>query len=208
MTAPKMRLMHGPFSPFVRKVVVSAIEKGMLDQIEIVPTAVGAGKTNEDLIMINPTGKIPTLVTPEGLAVYDSTVIVEYLDQVHSAVPLIPTDPVQRLRTLRMNATADGLIQAGVLVRTELSREAAKQWPEYLAQQWNKVRHCLRVLNEDIASSGANITLGEIAAAAALGWVDVRLSEENWRAKNPVLGAWFDTFAQRPSMRQSAPPAA
>ena len=208
MTAPKMRLMHGPFSPFVRKVMVSAIEKGMLDQIEVVPTAVGAGKTNEELIMINPTGKIPTLVTPQGMAVYDSTVIVEYLDQVHPDVRLIPTDPAQRLRTMRMNATADGLIQAGVLVRTELSREAAKQWPEYLSQQWTKVRHCLRVLNDDIAASGAQITLGEIAAAAALGWVDVRLSEENWRAQNPVLGAWFDRFAQRPSMQQSAPPAA
>jgi glutathione S-transferase len=70
------------------------------------------------------------------------------------------------------------------------------------------VRHCLRVLNEDITSSGEQISLGEIAAAAALGWIDVRLAEENWRAKNPALGAWFDRFAQRPSMLQSAPPAA
>jgi glutathione S-transferase len=107
-----------------------------------------------------------------------------------------------------MNATADGLIQAGVLVRTELSREVAKQWPEYMAQQWTKLRHCLRVLNDDISSSGEQITLGEIATAVALGWVDVRLSEENWRAQNPSLGAWFDRFAQRPSMQQSAPPAA
>lgn len=208
MPPQKMRLMHGTFSPFVRKVVVSAIEKGMLDQMEMIPTTVSPGKTNEELIMINPTGKIPTLVTPEGMAVYDSTVIVEYLDQVQPAVRLIPTDPAQRLRSLRMNATADGLIQAGVLVRTELLRDAAKQWPEYLAQQWVKVRHCLRVLNQDIATSGEQVTLGEIAAAAALGWIDLRLSEENWRAQNPVLGAWYEGFAQRPSMRQTAPPAA
>ena len=64
MTAPKMRLMHGPFSPFVRKVVVSAIEKGMLDQIELIPTTVSAGKTNEELIMINPKGKNPHLGHP------------------------------------------------------------------------------------------------------------------------------------------------
>jgi glutathione S-transferase len=199
-----MRLMHGKLSPFVRKVMIAAIEKGIDGQIELVPTAVGAGKTNLDLMQLNPAGKIPTLVLDNGTSVFDSLVICDYFDQLKPEPRLIPQDPARRLRALSMNAIADGLLTAGVLAKGEASRPTERQWPEFLAAQTAKMRKSFEALNA--AAPDANVlTVGEIAAACALGWADLRAPEEPWRTSYPALAAWFDQVSTRPSLMRTKP---
>jgi glutathione S-transferase len=200
-----MKLMHGKLSPFVRKVMVAAHEKGLVERIEIVPTAVGAGKINRDLLALNPTGKIPTLLTDDGESVYDSLVIVDYLDELQPSPRLIPADGAARRRALTINAAADGLLVAGVLAKGEMGRPAERQWPEWIEAQWAKVQASLAALDTLVQADPAYVTVGEIAAGCALGWLEVRAPEEAWRDRCKRLAAWYDAFAARPSMIATRP---
>ena len=200
-----MKLMHGKLSPYTRKVMVAAAEKGLTSSIEIVPTAVGQGKINAELMALNPTGKIPTLLTDDGESLYDSLVIIDYLDELQPSPLLIPKSGVERRRALRLNAAADGLLLAGGLAKIESGRAPEKQWPEFQTAQWAKVLKCLEVLDHDIKSDETRLTIGEIAAGCALGWLDARAPEEDWRARHPGLAAWFATFGARPSMTSTKP---
>jgi glutathione S-transferase len=200
-----MKLMHGKLSPFVRKVMVAASEKNLGSRIEIVPTAVGQGKINRDLLKLNPIGKIPTLVTETGEAIYDSLVIIEYFDQIAPLPRLIPADGTERLRALRLNAIADGLLIAGVLAKSEAARPAERQWPEVIEAQWAKVQACLAALDGALKPAETRLTIAEIAAGCALGWLEFRAPEEAWRVRHPGLAAWYDAFAARPSMTASRP---
>lgn len=200
-----MKLMYGKLSPFVRKVMISAIEVGLDDKIELLPTAVGQGKTNDDLIELNPTGKIPTLIADDGEAIFDSLVIIDYFDSISGKPHLIPSDATARRKALRLNTIADGILIAGVLAKVEGTRAAEKQWPEWTSAQWNKVVHCIDALEKDIGSADAGVTIGDIGPAAALGWLDVRAPEEKWRDKHPRLAKWFEAFSERESFKRTVP---
>lgn len=205
MNIERMQLMYGALSPFVRKVMVSAHEKNLVESIDLVPTAVGAGKTNETLMALNPVGKIPALVLADGTPVHDSTVIIDHFDTLVPEPRLIPAAGKARIRALRMNATADGLLVAGVLVRAELSRPETGRWAEWHDAQLAKVRACLQSLDREVQDAGATPTIGEVAAGIALGWVDFRMSDVAWRDTCPQLARWYAEFAQRPSMLATAP---
>ena len=200
-----MKLMYAKLSPFSRKVVVAIAEKNLTSNVEFVATDVGHGKINTDLMQVNPVGKIPTLVTDEGENVFDSSAIIDYLDEIKPQPRLIPTGGAARLRTLRINAVADGLLIAGILCKAEMSRSPERQWPEWIKQQWAKVGKCLEFLDAELGAHGSDLAMGEIAAGCALGWVDVRVPEEKWREKHPDLARWFATFGERPSMADSRP---
>ena len=203
--ALNMKLMHGKMSPFVRKVMVAAAEKGLASELEIVPTAVGQGKINADLMRLNPIGKIPTLITNQGESLYDSLVIIDYLDELRPQPRLIPPSGPQRRRALRLNAVGDGLLIAGVLAKGEMARPPERQWPELIQAQWAKVVKCLEFLDAEIDAGSTELTIGEIAAACALGWLGVRAPEEKWRDRHPGLAQCFATFGDRPSMVSSRP---
>jgi glutathione S-transferase len=200
-----MKIMHGKLSPFVRKVMVAAAEKGLTSEIEVVPTAVGQGKINQDLLQLNPTGKIPTLVTDDGVSIYDSTVIIDYFDEIRATPRLIPADGAARHRALTLNAAADGLLIAGVLAKGEAGRPVERQWPEMITAQWAKVQACLGALEAGLPAEADSLTIGEIATGCALGWLEVRAPEEAWRERHPRLAAWYDAFATRPSMVATRP---
>jgi glutathione S-transferase len=200
-----MKLMHGKLSPFVRKVVVAAAEKGLTPEIEIVPTAVGQGKINRDLLALNPTGKIPTLVTDSGESVYDSLVIIDYFDELRPTPRLIPAEGAARRRALTMNAAADGLLIAGVLAKGEAARPAERQWADWITAQWAKVQACLGALEAGLPTEPGTLTIGEIATGCALGWLEVRAPEEAWRERHARLAAWYDAFSARQSMVASRP---
>lgn len=199
-----LRLHHGALSPFVRKVMICAHEKGMVDQLEIVPTKVGAGIVNQDLMVINPIGKIPTLVTGDGDALFDSLVIIDYLDQISPERLMIPSSGSERTAALRINAIADGLLVAGVLSKGEAARPAERQWPEWLEAQWAKVVACIAALDEALPVDQP-INIGHSATAAALGWLDVRAPDEGWRDRHPRLAAWFAEASERPSLDLTKP---
>ncbi len=200
-----MKLMYAKLSPFTRKAVVAIAEKNLTSKVEFVPTEVGHSKINTDLMQINPIGKIPALVTDEGENVFDSSAIIDYLDELQPQPRLIPPRGAARLRALRLNAVADGLLIAGVLAKAEMSRPTERQWPEWIKQQWAKVGECLEFLEAELVAHEADLTIGEIAAGCALGWLDVRAPEEKWRGKHPDLAQWFAIFGERPSMAGSRP---
>ena len=198
------RLHHGALSPFVRKVMICVHEKDIAEEIEIVPTKVGATVVNEELMALNPIGKIPTLITEGGEAIYDSLVIIDHLDHVFPDKPMIPTEPPARLQALRQSATADGLIVAGVLAKGQMARPDEQQWAEFRDANWAKAQSCAPALANDLRPNAA-FDIGHAATAAALGWLDARAPEIDWRASNAELATWFENASTRPSLELTRP---
>jgi len=201
-----MKLYSTPTSPFVRKVLVVAHETGLASRIEThvlrpVPT-----KADAELSRVNPLNKIPALVLDDGAALYDSAVICEYLDGLHGGRPLIPRDGTARFRTLRLQALSDGVIEAGIQVFYERqSRPAELHWEPWLAGQTEKVRQGLDALEAEAPSFAADVDLGQISAAVAIGWLELRDVVGDVRRGHPRLTAWYEAFAARPSMVATAP---
>jgi glutathione S-transferase len=203
-----MKLLYSATSPYVRKVMVLAHETGLAHRIELVPVTVAPTSVNEAVTAANPLTKVPTLLLETGQSLYDSAVIAEYLDSVQGGVPLVPRAGEPRWTALRRQAAADGLLDAAILMRYELVlRPAEKRWPDWIDGQMRKVRQTLAALEAEAGSLGASVTIGEIAIACALGYLDFRYPEEAWRTNHPGLAAFYAGFAQRPSMLATNPPA-
>lgn len=201
-----MRLFYSATSPYVRKVLVCAHEAGLRSAIELAPATVSPVSENADVAAANPLTKVPTLVLDDGTALFDSRVIVEYLDHL-SGGRLLPAAGSDRWRVLRDQATADGLTDAALLARYERAlRPEALQWPEWDAGQVGKIRRALDELERQFQPSSAAPFVGDIAVACALGYLDFRFPELGWRQGHPRLTAFDAAMAVRPSMQASAPP--
>lgn len=198
-----MKLYYSPTSPFVRKINVFAIEAGLNKQIEWV-------KTNpwlvEDILTAeNPLSQIPTLITDDGMVLYDSSVICEYLDSLHSGEKLIPQEPKARWPALRLQALADGILDAGILRFLEKKRESEKQSIDWDATHKKSVERSLDYLENSVTDWGDNLDIGVLSIACVLGWLDFRFANENWRSNRPKLDSWFGQFSKRPSMTKTMP---
>lgn len=201
-----MKLFYSQASPYVRKVLVAARELGLADEIELVTAAVTPIAPDGDLAQANPLSKLPTLVLDDGTALYDSRVILEWLD-VRSGGRLVPPGGPARWRTLTVQATADGLLDAALLARYERwLRPEALRWAEWDAGQLGKVRRALDLLETTFEPTAGAPSLSEIAVACALGYLDFRFPEEAWREGRPRLAAFDAAFAARPSMAATRPP--
>ena len=201
-----MKLFWSPRSPFVRKVMVFAHETGLAGRIETERTLVTMTQANRELMRSNPLGKIPTLVTGDGRALFDSYVICEYLDGLHGGAKLIPAAPEARLQALRWHAVGDNLLDNLVAWLNELRRPAAQQSPETQAAFDVKVRSGLDFLEGEAATLGATpVGIGHVTIAVALGYIDFRFPQLAWRDGRPKLAAWHKTFAQRPSFQATMP---
>jgi len=208
MSTPSMTLFHNPASPFVRKVRVLLIETGQQDRVALqgcMPTPVNP---DAQLVHENPVGKIPALRLADGSALHDSRVILDYLDHQHVGNPLIPRDGSARWRRLTLASMADGIMDAAVLVRYETAmRPADKHWDQWLDEQRNKIRRTLAELEADaIAELASHFDIASISVACALGYLDFRHPDLQWRAANPQLADWYAKVSQRPSMLQTQPP--
>ncbi len=179
-------------SPFVRKVRIAAAMLGLDGQIEVVE----ADTTNPDdtLRTQNPLGKIPALVTDEGDVIYDSAVILEYLDWRAGGGKIIPSEPVLRFQSLTREALADGICEAAVLLRYEtVWREPEHRSQKWLDYQGEKIARALAVFEADPPEEISDVAT--IALASALGYLDLRFGGE-WRAGHPKLVGWLDAFAE------------
>ncbi len=200
-----MKLFWSSRSPFVRKVMVFAHECGLAGRIECTRTLVAMNKPNTDLLKINPTGKIPTLLLDDGSALYDSTVICEYLDSLHNGAKLFPASGAARWTALRRHALGNNLLDNLMLWRNELLRPQAQQSPETLAAFETKVRNAAAALDREADDLGAApVGIGHVAIACALSYADFRFFHLGWRRDNARIARWFDAFAQRPSMIETA----
>ena len=201
-----MKLHWSPRSPFVRKVMVFAHEVGLAGRIEIVRTVVAMTQANRDLMRINPLGKIPTLITDDGMVLFDSTVICEYLDSLHGRAKLFPQQPERRWQALRWHALGDNMLDNLVLWRTETLRPKPQQSPDILTSYELKTRSGLSYLNNEAAALGAaSLSIGHVAIGVALGYIDFRFPGLGWRKGNKKIAAWYEIFSQRPSIRDTMP---
>ena len=201
-----MKLHHSVASPFARKVMAVAIETGLDGRLELVTPTMSPVKPDADLLKDNPLGKVPCLVTDNGAALYDSRVICEYLDSLHDRAKMFPPPGPARWTALRRQAEGDGIMDAAVLGRYEtFLRPQERRWPEWLEGQKGKFRRALDGLEGEAEDFGDTVDIGTIAIGCALGYLDFRYGDEDWRATRPRLAAWFEQFARRPSMARTAP---
>jgi len=201
-----MKLFHSGASPYVRKVMIVAHETGLVDRIERVPASVGPTTVNPEVAAENPLVKVPTLVLADGTSLFDSRVIVEYLDTLHPGRRLFPAEGPARWTALRRQAIADGLLDAALLIRYENNlRPEPQRWKDWTQGQFRKLRQALATLAEE--GLGTDLTIGEITAGCALGYLDFRFPDEDWRQAHPALGIWFAKISERPSFVATLPKA-
>jgi glutathione S-transferase len=198
-----MRLYHTATSPFVRKVMVVALETGTtLETTFLRPTPLS---TDETLSKENPLSKIPVLVTPDG-PLYDSPVICEYLDGLHAGPKLIPTEGPARFRVLRQQALCDGILDAGIVVFYEhLHRPKELVWQPWLDGHKQKVLQGLDALEHEVTHFGDEVDLAQICVGVTLGWLEFRDAVGDVRTGRPRLFRWYERFRARPSMRATEP---
>jgi glutathione S-transferase len=200
-----MKLYHSPTSPFVRKVMVLLHEAGATDRVTLVPVAGTPLAPGSLPVDRNPLGKIPALERDDGPTLYDSRVICRYLDDLLGC-NLYPAAP-HLWDTLVLEATADGLTDAAVLMRYEVFvRPEATRSAEWLEAQWAKVDRALAAVEARWLSHLAGpLDMGQIALGCALGYLDFRNADRDWQAARPGLAAWWQQFGARPSMLATAP---
>jgi glutathione S-transferase len=194
-----MKLYWALMSPFVRKVMVTAYETGTVDRLELVETTVSMAEANSDVQRDNPLSKIPTLVLDDGSSLYDSRAICEYLDSLHSGAKLFP-EGATRWDALRRHSLGDGMMDALILWRQERLKPETRQTPAWLSTFADKIAVTLQQLEVD-ADRLAKIPfdIGHAALGCALGYMDVRFSDLDWRKGRPRLTAWHAEFEARPS---------
>ena len=202
-----MKLYYSATSPYVRKCLVSAHELGLRGRIELLPAAPHPVNRDRALVMRNPLGKVPTLLTEDGTVLYDSRVICEYLNTLGDG-HLLPTKQAARWATYRDEALADGILDAAVLVRYEtFARPEALRWKDWIDGQMDKVTCSLAEIEQRAAGLDQRIDFGTIATGCALGYLDFRFAALGWRNTYPKTAAWFERFAARESMLATRPPA-
>jgi glutathione S-transferase len=195
-----MKLIGSKTSPYVRKVRVILAERTIAH--EFVDDNVWSPDTK--VTPFNPLTKVPALVLDDGETLYDSRVIAEYLDAL-SGGGFVPKDARARAIVRRDEALGDGICDAGILARLERQRDAARQDPAWIARQLGKVDQGVKAVSRIVgARSAAPMTLGDIACACALLWVDFRMPELGWR-KDPALRMWIEPIEARASFSATKP---
>ena len=199
-----MRLYHSPTSPFGRKVMVVILETGLqVEVVSVTGSPIAPGTLPVDR---NPLGKIPTLERDDGMALFDSRVICRYLDEMTEA-GLYPVKPAL-WETLTLEATADGILDAAVLMAYEMRlRPEDKRFPDWLEAQWTKVARSLDAIEAGwMGHLAGPLDMAQIGLGCALAYLDFRHGARNWREGRPALAAWEAGFAQRPTMLATQPP--
>ena len=203
-----MKLLYSNTSPYARKVRVVAAEKRIDVQMAQVVLADPDCPIND----YNPLGKIPVLVLPDGDSLYDSRVIVEYLDHRTPLAHLIPQEHTARIAVRRWEALADGVTDAAVAAMLEGRRPEEKQDAAVIAKQMGKVERGLKVLNDGLGKKkwcvNDSFSLADIAVGCMLGYIEMRYQHLDWQQEYPNLARHYAVLMKRPSFKDTAPVAA
>jgi glutathione S-transferase len=201
---PSMKLHWSPRSPFVRKVMIVAHERGVVDRMTCVRTIAATAKPHAELMQDNPLSKIPTLVLDDGTVLYDSPVICEYLDGLNASRKLFPRSGKARLAALRRQALGDGFLDMMVLLRDERTRAAPSE--KHIASTAVRKAAILDSLEgEAEALTRTPFSIGHIAIGCALSYLDFRFGDEDWRKDHLRLANWHAAFSARPSVQATLP---
>jgi glutathione S-transferase len=203
----RMKIFYSTTSPFVRKCLVCAHELGIFNRLELVPSNAHPVNRDRTVVAVNPLGKVPTLVTDEGDALYDSRLICEYLNSLGDG-RLLPAQGASRWNVLAEQSLADGMLDAAVLMRYESAvRPENLRWNDWMSGQLDKIACGLAAVETRARALGDRVDIGVIALGCALGYLDFRYASLGWREKHPDTAAWFDRFDSRASMMSTRPPA-
>ena len=201
-----MKLIGSLASPFVRKVRVVMAEKKLDYTYELENVWMADTRIQES----NPLGKVPSLVMEDGSALFDSRVIVEYLDTLTPVCKLLPPNGRDRADVKCWEALADGVLDAAVLVRLELTqRPAEQQSVAWIARQESKVQAGLALMAANLGEkpfcAGTHYSLADVAVGCALGWIEFRFPDNAWRTEHPNLARLFDKLSERASFKDTLP---
>lgn len=202
-----MKLFHSPASPYVRKVMVAAWERGIQESIEILGSAAGPVKRDETIVAVNSSGKVPCAILPSGAPLFDSRVITQYVDSIGvSGNPIYPAE--NRFDVLTLEALADSILDACLLCRyEEVMRPKALFWADWYNSQMAKIDSGLDDLEgkwfELLSSQGFHA--GAIAVTCTLGYLDFRFASKDWRTSRPKLAQWFTEVSKRQSVKETFP---
>ena len=203
-----MKLLAGLLSPYSRKVRIVLAEKKIECEMEQVDVQPAENPVNAH----NPLGKIPTLLLDDGTALYDSRVIVEFLDSVSPINRLIPEGTRDRVAVRRWEALADGVLDAGILVRYESIRDKKEQSKSWVDKQVARAKRSMAQLDADLEGKtwchGDRYSLADIAVGCALGWLNVRKpGGVDWSGEYPAVAKHYEKLMERPAFADTVPPA-
>ena len=203
-----MKLIGALTSPYVRKVRVVMAEKKLDFQLDLEDVW-----KSEAILKSNPLGKVPCLVLDGGEAVFDSRVIVEYLDTLSPVGKLIPPSGRERIEVRTWEALGDGLLDAAILARLEANwagRSTEQRSQAWIDRQMRSVHNALKAMSQGLADkpycAGNHFTLADVAVGCAVGYLDFRFAHIDWRAAHPNLHKLHDKLALRPSFIDTLPP--
>ena len=204
-----MKLLGSVPSPYTRKVRIVLAEKKIDCDFEVADVNPPENPVNA----LNPLGKVPTLQLDDGTALFDSRVIVEFLDSVSPISRLIPDDNRERVAVRRWEALADGSLDAGLLIRYESLRPKKEQSAARSGKQTGKLKRGLAMIAAELGDKawchGDRYTLADIAVGCCLGWVEFRKpGGVEWRGEYPNLAHYYDKLMERPAFADTAPPKA
>ena len=202
----KLKLFYSDRSPYVRKVMVTLHEVNLSENVEIVSVRTNPLGVVDDLVDVSPLGKIPTLVLPDGTTIFDSRVICSYLNSIGKSDLYLAKENLKwSIKTAEANF--DGILDAALLMVYEHRyRQDIYQNAEWLENLWKKIERTLDFYNNSSSKIlSGSLNMGQISLGCALGYLDYRHNNRNWRAKNQYLRDWFAEFSERLSMRNTIP---
>lgn len=200
-----MKIHYSPTSPYVRKCMVVAQELGLQARIEKLPSAANPVNRDASIVASNPLGKVPTFFTDDGQVLYDSRVICEYLNELGSG-SLFPKEGKLKWQVLTEQSLADGMLDAALLIRYEnAARPEELRWSAWTQGQMDKIKSGLSQFEKTIGGRGKAVDIGTLTLACALGYLDFRFADYDWRAGHRALSAWYAGFSKRPSVATTAP---
>jgi glutathione S-transferase len=200
-----VKLFWSPNSPFARKVVATAILNQLDGRIERI--TLNPHESSAELLAANPLSKVPCLITDDGVALFDSPVICEYLDSLEGVPAVFPQPGPARWKALKLQALGDGIMEAAVLRR---GLEASSGGPPdavratLAARQKAAMARALDLLERE--SPHRTLDIGTITVAAALGYLDLRFAADGWREGRPGLATWFAAIGHEPALARTVPP--
>jgi len=197
-----MKLFYSPTSPYVRKVMACAVAREIEGQLTLVTT--NPHVSPPELLAANPLSKVPALLTEDGLGLFDSPVICEYLDSVGEAAPMFPrTGSAARWHAVRLQALGDGILDAALLRRGEMGRPREEARDAVMARQKAAIERSLDLLEVELP--GKAFDIGSVTVGCALGYLDFRFGAEPWREGRKRLAAWYAEMAAEPPFARTVP---
>src|SRR6202142_1921378 len=200
----QMKLTYSAASPFARKVRIAAIELGLIDKIEFVPTSVAPAQANDEYTKINPLKKLPVLIADNGDVILDSFVIVEYLDELAGGGKLIPASGAPRWKVKSDHSLLQGMLDSMLLCRYErMVRPEGLQWQDWADDHWNRAWNGMARFEKQADMLARPLDISQIALTCVLGYADFRFADCGWRKAYPKLDAFHEKMLTRPSVKIS-----